>query len=93
MLRKEKKVQKEASLHQKKPKKKETKKKQNQKKKRKKDAGVKLDKDDFLTYDQSLFSSFDAPEWLDDEQEWCVGSTYCTNYRGQSDTICFSMAA
>jgi hypothetical protein len=24
-----------------------------------------------------------APEWLDAEQEWCVGSAYCTNYGGR----------
>jgi hypothetical protein len=68
MLRKEKKAQKEASPPQKESKKKEPKKKkQNQKKK--KDDGVKLDKDDFPIYDQSLFSSFEALEWLDAEQE------------------------
>jgi hypothetical protein len=48
------------------------KKKQNQKKKKKDDDGVKLDKDGFPIYDQSLFSSFEAPEWLDAEQEWGV---------------------
>jgi hypothetical protein len=64
MLRKEKKAQKEVSPPQKEPKKK----KQNQKKK-KHDAGVKLENDDFPIYVQSLFSSFDALEWLDSEQE------------------------
>jgi hypothetical protein len=42
-----------------------------------------LDKDDFSVYDQSMFSSFEAPEWLDDEQEWCVGLAFCTNYGGK----------
>jgi hypothetical protein len=82
MLRKEKKAQ--AIPPQKDPKKKEPKKKkQNQKKKKKKDAGVKLDKDDFPIYEQSLFSSFEAPEWHDPEQEWCVGSAYYSNYGGR----------
>jgi hypothetical protein len=49
-------------------------------KKKKQDASVKMDKDGFPIYIQSLFPSFDAPEWLDAEQEWCVGLTYCTNY-------------
>jgi hypothetical protein len=70
ILRKEKNVQKEASPPQKEPKKKQ-------------DAGVKLDKDGFSIYDQSLFPSFDAPEWLDTEQEWCVRPAYCTNYGGK----------
>jgi hypothetical protein len=39
-----------------------------------------LDNDGFPIYDQSLFSSFEAPEWLDAEQEWGVGPTYYTNY-------------
>jgi hypothetical protein len=39
-----------------------------------------MDKDGFPIYIQSLFPSFDAPEWLDAKQEWCVGLTYCTNY-------------
>jgi hypothetical protein len=68
----EKKVQKEASPPQK-----------MLKKKKKQDAGVKLDKDGFPIYDQSLFSSFDALEWLDVEQEWGVGPVYCTNYGGR----------
>jgi hypothetical protein len=81
MLRKEKAL-KEASPPQKDSKKKEPKKKkQNQKKK--KDYDVKLDKESFLIYDQSLFSSFEAPEWLDAEQEWGVGAAYCTNYGGR----------
>jgi hypothetical protein len=42
-----------------------------------------LDKDGFPIYEQSLFSSFEAPEWLDAEQEWCVGPAYCTNYGGR----------
>jgi hypothetical protein len=42
-----------------------------------------LDKDDFPIYDQSLVSYFDASEWLDAEQEWCVGLPYCTNYEGR----------
>jgi hypothetical protein len=71
-------VQKEVSPPQKEPKKK----KQNQKKK-KHDSGVKLDKDGFPIYNQSLFPSFDAPEWLDAKQEWCVGPSYCTNYGGR----------
>jgi hypothetical protein len=41
-----------------------------------------LDNDGFPIYDQSLFSSFEAPEWLDAEQEWGVGAAYCTNYGG-----------
>jgi hypothetical protein len=64
----EKKVQKEASPPQK-ILQKELKKKQNQSKKKKQDAGAKLDKDGFPIYDPSLFSSFDAPEWLDAELE------------------------
>jgi hypothetical protein len=83
MLRKEKKAQ---SPPQNESKKEPKKKKQNQKKK-KQYAGVKLDKDGLPIYDQSLFPSFDVPEWLDAEQGWCVGSTYCTNYGGQGDTI------
>jgi hypothetical protein len=81
-LRKEKKVLKKPSPP---PKKlvKELKKKQNPKKKKKKDADVKLDKDGLPIYDQSLFSSFEAPEWLDAEQECHVGSAYCTNYGGR----------
>jgi hypothetical protein len=42
-----------------------------------------LDKDGFPIYNQSLFSSFDALEWLDAEQIWCVGPAYCTNYGGR----------
>jgi hypothetical protein len=62
------------------PPQKEPKKKQNQKKMKKQDAGVKHEKDSFPIYDPSLFSSFDAPKWLDVEQEWCIGTTYCTNF-------------
>jgi hypothetical protein len=39
-----------------------------------------LDKDGFPIYDSSLFSLFEAPEWLDAEQEWGVGPPFCTNY-------------
>jgi hypothetical protein len=78
-LRMEKKVQKEANPPQKMPQK-EPKKKQNQRKKKKQDVGAKLDKDGFPIYDPSLFSSFDAPEWLDAKQQWCLGPTFCTNY-------------
>jgi hypothetical protein len=66
-LRMEKKVQKEVSPPQKMPQKEPKKKKQNQRKKKKQDASAKLDKDDFPIYDPSLFSTFDAPEWLDAE--------------------------
>jgi hypothetical protein len=79
-LRMAKKVQKVASPPQKMPQKEPKKKKQNQRKKKKQDAGAKLDKDGFPIYDPSLFSSFDAPEWLDAEQQWCLGPTFCTNY-------------
>jgi hypothetical protein len=68
-LRMEKKVQKEASPPQKMLQKELKKKKQNQSKKKKQDDGAKLDKDGFPIYDPSLFSSFDAPEWLDAELE------------------------
>jgi regulator of replication initiation timing len=67
-LRMEMKVQKEVSPPQKMLRKEPKKKKQNQRKKKKHDAGAKLDKDGFPIYDPSLFSSFDAPEWLDVEQ-------------------------
>jgi hypothetical protein len=76
----EKKVQMEASPPQKMSQKELKKKKQNQRKKKKQDAGVKLDKDGFPIYDSSLFSSFDAPEWLDAEQEWGLGPAYYSNY-------------
>jgi regulator of replication initiation timing len=66
-LRIEKKVQKEVSPPQKMPQKEPKKKKQNQRKKKKQDASAKLDKDGFPIYDPSLFSTFDAPEWLDAE--------------------------
>jgi hypothetical protein len=83
-LRKEK-VQKESNPPPKKlekePKKK--KEKQNPQKKKKKGVDVKLDKDGLPIYDQSLFSSFEAPEWLDAEQEWYVGPAYCNNYGGR----------
>jgi hypothetical protein len=39
-----------------------------------------LDKVGFPIYDPSLFSSFDAPEWLDAKQEWGLRSVLCTNY-------------
>jgi hypothetical protein len=39
-----------------------------------------LKKDGFPIYDPSLFSSFDAPEWLDAEQEWGLGPAYHSNY-------------
>jgi hypothetical protein len=80
-FRKEKKVQKEPSPPPKKLEKEPKKKKKNLRKK--KEADVKLDKDGFSIDDQSLFSSFEAPEWLDAEQEWCVGPTSCTNYGGR----------
>jgi hypothetical protein len=76
----EKKVQMEASPPQKMSQKELKKKKQNQRKKKEQDVGVKLDKDGFPIYDSSLFSSFDAPEWLDAEQEWGLGPAYCSNY-------------
>jgi hypothetical protein len=79
-LRMEKKVQKEASPPQKIPQKEPKKKKQNQRKKKKQDAGAKLDKDGFPIHDPSLFSSFDAPKWLDVVQEWGLGPAFCTNY-------------
>jgi regulator of replication initiation timing len=83
-LRMEKKVQKEVSPPQKMSQNVLRKKKQNQKKKKKKhDAGVQLDKNGFPIYDESLFSSFDPTEWLDAEQDWCVGPAYCTNYGGR----------
>jgi hypothetical protein len=60
------------------------KKKQNQKKKKQKqDVSVKLYKNSFPIYDQSQFSSFDAPEWFDVEQEWGVEPAYYTNYGGR----------
>jgi hypothetical protein len=49
------------------------KKKKQKPRKKKQEANVKLDKDDFSIYDPSQFSSFDAPQWLDAELEWCVG--------------------
>jgi hypothetical protein len=66
-------LRKEEKAHASPPQKESKKRKKNQKKK--KDVGVKLDKDDFPIYEQSLFSSFEAPEWLDAEQEWCVEPT------------------
>jgi hypothetical protein len=65
----EKKVQKEVSPPQKMPQKEPKKKKQNKRKRKKHDAGAKLDKDGFPIYDPSLFSSFDASEWLDAKQQ------------------------
>jgi hypothetical protein len=67
MLWNEKKVQKETGPPQKEPKKKKQNQKKKMMKKKKQDGGVKLDKDGFPIYDQSLFPSFDAPEWLDAE--------------------------
>jgi hypothetical protein len=29
-----------------------------------------------------MFSSFEVVEWLDVEQQWCIGLAYCTNYGG-----------
>jgi hypothetical protein len=78
-LRKERKVQKEVSPPTKKLQKVPKKKKQNPRKK-KQEANVKLVKDGFPIYDPSLFCSFDAPQWLDAELEWCVGLAFCTNY-------------
>jgi hypothetical protein len=80
-LRKEK-VQKELSPTPKKLEK-ELKKKKKQNPRKKEEADVKLDKDGFPIYDQSLFSSFEAPEWLDAEQECCLGPTSCINYGGR----------
>jgi hypothetical protein len=58
---------------------KDTKKKQNPREK-KHEANVKLVKDDFSIFDPSLFLSFEAPQWLDAELEWCVGPAFCNNY-------------